>query len=972
MALGAGGLAGAEAAEVDIPQADAGLTRAVPAAALERAAIYMSVPLPQADLDALAQISEPGSAYDAPAEWLRAEGLFGLGRYVDAAEAYCEYIDANPASGQVAAARLRLAQCDMAAGKWAQALARLSTVGRSALSPAQGVAFAYSKGLCHLAAGNDAAAERDFSEVGTLSRGMNQPAVRHLAGAASYYLGVMKYNSGDYARGAAAMQQLDVTTEPGRRRDVFVAGAALAKGNNEIAASTARRALAVAGLNDSERAAAEHIAGEALWKLDRRDEALPFLQRHVQLAANPAPAALYILGVEEYRAGNNSRAAELLGVVAESDSELAPEASLVRGQALYKLGRREDAAVAFQNAASAATLDEDRQRQAYYNYAVTRFGGASVPFGSASATFEDFLQRYPSGPYTDRVRGFLARGYLAEEDYDRALERLEGMTQPGPEAVAAKRYVLYMLGNRALNNSDASRALNYLDRAAAIPGDRALGNEIQLARGRALLGKGQHEAAAGVLRSYVSSRDASNVPVANYYLGYALLGLQRYDAADAAFDAAGNSQRFSGQALADILNRRADIAYYNHNFGEAATLYGCALNADRASGDYAAFNRARMFGYARNYSAAIEALEAFGRDYPSSALMPDALLEKASAQVAGGRKDDAIATYDALIDRFSGTAQGRQAYIQKAMTLLESGRREEAVDAYKRVVARFPSSAEAEQASGLLRAILADQNRGAEYVAFINSVEGMQAVDRTEAAALEFGTARHKLTASNDTTAMVAFLAQYPDAQEAEEGMALLAQADYDADRTEQALARWQSLEPRASSAAMAMRARMGIMRAARDLGDTALAGATAATILGSSAAPGADLTEATYSRALYLASDSTRIPEAIELWQSVAGRTDELYGAKSAYAAAEALHEQGKQDQALEAARNLASSRSPHKYWIARAFILQADVLAAKNRKTEAREYLRALIENYPGSETDIRVMAQERLDALNNSQNQ
>lgn len=968
--LAFGSMARAQGDHAALLPADAGINGGTSASALERAGAYMAIPLPQADLDALAQISS-SACYGGSQQWLRAEGLFGMGRYDDAREAYEEFMDANPASALVAEACLRLAQCDMACGQWQQARDMLSRVAVRSLTPSGQVAYTYSEGLCQLAVGNEAEATQAFEAVGTLARGINHSSVRRLIGAASYYLGVIKYNSGDYARGAAGMQQLDATSEPGRRRDVFIAGAALANGNNEVAANTARRALAIQGLTDSERAAAEHIAGEALWKLGRRDEALPLLQRHVQLSSEPAPSALYILGVEEYRDGDSSRAVELLAPVTESGSELAGEASLVRGQALYKLGRRDDAAGAFQ-AAMTKLQDDDRRRQAYYNYAVTRFGGASVPFSSASTTFEDFLQRYPSGPYTDIVRGFLARGYLADEDYDRALERLDGITNPTPEALASKRHVLYLLGNRALNNGDYAGASAYLDRAAAISGDRALGQEIQLARGRALLGQGRYEAAANVLRSYADTRGVANIPEANYYLGYALLGLRRNGAADAAFAAAENSRRFAGAELADILNRRADIASAGQDFNAAAALYGRALNADRASGDYAAFHRARMFSYARNYNGAIEALEAFGRDYPASALMPDALLEKASAQVAAGRKADAVESYNALIERFSGTAQGRQAYIQKAMTLLESGRREEAIDAYKLVVSRFPSSAEAEQASGLLRAILADQNRGAEYVAFINSIDGVQLIDRTEAAELEFGTARHKLMAQADTTAMVAFLNAYPDAAQAEEGLALLAQADYDADRTEEALARWQALEPRASTAAMVMRARMGIMRAARDLGDNALAGATAATILGSSAAPGADLTEATFSRAQYLAADSVSMPEAIALWQSVAGRTDELYGAKSAYAAAEALYEQGQLDEALEAARALASSRSPHQYWIARAFILQADVLAAKGRNTEAREYLRALIENYPGSETDIRVMARERLDSLDNQDNQ
>lgn len=967
IALAAGAFC-ASAADLS-PDLGVGIIGPTPAAALSRAEAYMSIPLAQADLDAITAIASTTDCTQA--DWLEACGLFGMARFADAADAYARFIAVNPASPKVPAARMRIAECRMADGDYSGALALLGEVATEALSPLEQTECAYAEGICNLAAGRADRAGRRFDEVVAAGGPKAAPAMRRLASAAHYYNNVIKYNTGEYAPAGAGMQTVDASTEPGRRRDVFIAGAELAKGNNEVAAATARRALAVDGLNDSERAAAEGIAGEALWKAGRTSEAVPYLRRHAELAESPSPSALYLLGVDAYRSNDYAAAADYLGRAAESSSEVAPMASLMLGQAFYNLGRRDDAAVAFHSAAEADGLEPDLARQAFYNYAVTRFGGAGMPFRSASATFEDFLRRYPSGPYTDRVREYLARGYLADEDYTRALERLEAMTAPSAEALAAKRHVLYLLGNREINTGNPDAGASYLDRAAAIAGDRTLGAEIQLARARAMEMQGRHAGAASTLQSYLASRQGTNIPVANYFLGYALMGLERNAAADEAFSAALSSGRFRGKEKADILNRRADIAYYGRNFSDAASLYGQALEADRTSGDYAAFNRARMLAYGRDYNAALGAFADFRRSYPASALMPDALLETAAAQVAAGRNQDAVDTYNNLIADFPRTAQGRQAYIQKAMTLLESGNREEAIAAYKQVVRSFPSSREAEQAAGLLRAILADQNRGSEYVAFMNTVEGMQVTDRTEAAALEYGTARSRLQNAGDVSAMEAFLAQYPDSEEAEEGMALLAEADYAADRTEQALTRWQALEPRASSAAMAMRARMGILRSARDLGDTDLAGQTAAAILESSAAPGADLTEATFSRALYLSADSTTAPEALRLWQSVASRTDELYGAKSAFYAADALFEAGEADQALAAARDLASSRSPHQYWIARAFILQADILASQGKQADAREYLRALIQNYPGTETDIRVMAQERLDALQNPSN-
>lgn len=929
--------------------------------ALDRAEAYASISLPQASLNALAEMN-PLEIVNFPAseaatsEWLNAESLFGLARYTDAADAFRRFMSANPDSPLYLAATLRLAECLMGLGDFAGADGIYFDIDARGLSPEGRSRCAYGRGLCLLQRDQPARAKAYFAEV----EGRLKPLAR-------YYLGAIAYGEADYAAARAYFAETDPAAEPGRRRDVYLSMMDLIDGNYERALAGARRGLRLEGLNNSERAMLEHTAGEALWRRGLRGEALKHLRQHMQLAAEPAPAVCYLLGVDAYERGAHREAADLLSKASEAPGILGQSASLELGLALYAMGSRDAAVMAFERALGAEPSDPEARRQAYYNYAVAKFAGANVPFGSTTETFENFLAEYPDGPYSDRVREYLAQGYTADEDYDKALARLEAIRNPNDNVSRATRHLLYLMGVRELNAGNAGAAAEYFARAASMPGDRGLSAEIQLWQARALAASGDHRGAAEKYGAYLRDSGAPNRPEANYGLGYALFAQEKYPQADAAFAAAESSQHFTGKELADILNRRADIAYYDSQFAEAAVLYRRAYDANRANGDYAAFQSARMTGFQRRYAEELTQLEDFERRFPASSLMPDVLLEKAAAQISLGQTDAALASYDALTERYPLTSQGRSAYIQKAMALLEAGHRPEATEAYKEVIRRYPSSGEASQASGLLRAILAAQGRGDEYLAFMSSVDGAPAVERSQAASLLFGSARRALENNGDAAPMEAFLANYPDAPEAEEALALLAEADYRADRTEEALARWQTLAGRASTASMAVRARMGILRAARDLDNTELAGEAAQAILESSAATDAALNEATYSRALLLSQNPSQVGEAIELWKSIADDTDDLYGAKSAYAAAEALFAQGRRSEALAAAEALSSSRTPHKYWIAKAFILQSDILAAEGKRYEAREYLRALLENYPGDEPDIRIAAQERLDNLN-----
>ena len=150
-------------------------------------------------------------------------------------------------------------------------------------------------------------------------------------------------------------------------------------------------------------------------------------------------------------------------------------------------------------------------------------------------------------------------------------------------------------------------------------------------------------------------------------------------------------------------------------------------------------------------------------------------------------------------------------------------------------------------------------------------------------------------------------------------------------------------------------------MRTARGMGEHSIAEEAADAILASSASPSA-LAEARHTKAAALMA-SDRTEQAIALWQELAKNPSDLYGARAAYEAATALHETGKDMEALDTALKLTRSGSSQRYWVARAFILISDIYSSQGKTFEAREYLEALRDNYPGSETDIFMMIESRL---------
>ena len=333
-----------------------------------------------------------------------------------------------------------------------------------------------------------------------------------------------------------------------------------------------------------------------------------------------------------------------------------------------------------------------------------------------------------------------------------------------------------------------------------------------------------------------------------------------------------------------------------------------------------------------------------------------------------------------------------------AMTLLDMGRNDEAVEAYRAVIRLYPTSDEAAQAAALLKNIYTDAGNADQYLSFISSIDKAPALSAGEARELAYESAVKAYQKRGETAQLETFVKKYPaspdaplamgmlldnaagngqaaqaheiasaiidrypDSRAAERALAILAQNAYKNGDLPLALSLWQQLRQKASDAATATQARLGVMRTARDIGDIALAGDVADEIIASSAGAAAG-TEAKFTKASAL-QEAGDNDAAIAMWLEMSADTSDIFGAKSAYEAADALHETGKDKKALEVAQKFTRSGSPHRYWVARAFILISDIYAAQGKNFEAKEYLEALRDNYPGSETDIFMMIDSRL---------
>ena len=823
---------------------------------------------------------------------------------------------------------------------------------------------------------------------------------RRYGNAALFYQGYIAYCRQDYAQARQLMGSVDASREPGGAAAYYLCQMDFLDGKYADAATSARNLLK----NKALKAFApelKRILGESLYNTGKRNEALPYLREYISEERTPRPSACYILGNDEYESGKYMEAIETLQKAVGETDVIGQSAYLTLGQSYLKVGNTNAAMLAFEKA-SRMTFSPAVAETASYDYIAARLDGGRVPFGNSVEMLENFLTKYPDSKYADNIRESLIDGYLSDSDYENALRILNSVRNPSAKMLADKQTALLMLGVSAFRNSDPEKALEYFNEGEAISrGNAEVQRQCTLWAAGALYDLERYDEAAANYLTFLESAPASdpNRLSAYYNLGYTRLRQQRYEDAFKDFKRVADSNQADNRLKADALNRAGDALYCRHRFNEASTYYDKAYKTYPSAGDYALFQKAEMSGYDRNYRDRISTLNTMLERFPSSALVPEALMAKAESYSVLGENDKAAQIYRDVIDRFPTAQQGRQASLMLAMTLLNDGQRQEAINAYKKVATTYPTSQEARVALDDLRNIYASSGNLPDYVAFVNSIPEANKIDISDLESTAFAAAEEAYNDRQSTDLLSDYLVQYPAGAHVPDALLLLARDAADADRLEtaesyaariinqypdspckedallikaeaeadqgkgeMALESYRALAASASTPAMLYEARMGMLQTAIELDLPAEALEASRQLLASSAS-GIDRDQIEYYQAIAL-ERSGKNTEAWEIWGRLAADPSTLYGSKSAVALIESLTKAGELDRADRAANDFIDAGSPHNYWYARGFIAYSDLLRLQGKQFEADEYLKALRSNYPGNEPDIFEMIDTRLE--------
>jgi TolA-binding protein len=837
-------------------------------------------------------------------------------------------------------------------------------------------------------------------------------AVREYGGeysqASTYYIAYIDYATREYDDALQEFNLLRKNPEYREQANYYIAQIHYIKDNHDEVVKLTERLLRTYPDSDN-NTELYRIAGNSYYQLGNQGKAITMLKRYVSSTDAPSRSELYILGICEYNQGDYMNVVDALSQTVTEEDELSQNASLYLGQSYLQLNDRNNARMAFDQASS-MSFNRKTQETALYNYALLIHETSFTGFGESVKVFEKFLNEFPDSQYSDKVNDYLVEVYLTSKNYDAALESINKIRRPSAKILEAKQNILFQLGNQAFMDVDMKQAVVYFDQAIEMGTyDSEARADAYFWRGESYYRMEKYANAVSDFNSFLgmAKQNLSDSQSLVYYsLGYCYFKRREFGQSLVYFRRYVTLEKNQeAKSYADAYNRIGDCLFYDRRFAEAESNYSRAVTLQPSSADYAMYQRGFVLGLQRDYNGKIHMMERVVNEFPASQYADDALFERGRTYVLMEKYTDGASSFRALLEQYPQSSLAPKAGIQLGLLYYNDNRLELSVEAYKRVINEYPGSEEAKVAVQDLKSVYIDMNDISSYAAYVNSLGGNMHIEISEQDSLTYLAAERLFTKgdfdgaqrsllnylgsfsggafssnANYYLAKIAFdRKEYTDAKRLfalvlssgdtkfrEESLARKSEIEYLEKDYAAAIVTFRELQRVAESRENREAAKLGIMRCAQYTGNEPEALEAANELLkGTNLSPEIE-SEARYLRAksyLKLGENGKAVADLTVLSKDT--RTE--HGAEAKYQLAQSYYSGKDIARAEKELLDFIEKGTPHQYWLARGFILLADIYIDKGDDFQARQYLTSLKRNYSGSE-EIDRMIETRLEKLKN----
>ena len=748
--------------------------------------------------------------------------------------------------------------------------------------------------------------------------------------------------------------------------------------------------------------------GDAYFSKGNYKEALPYLEKYSAGAKASGREDKYELGYCYYKTGEIDKAIKLFLEIGAKNDLLSQNIWDILGDCYLQKGDKTRSRLAF-GEASVMNFDKKIKEESLYNFAKLTYETAYAPFGEAIAAFQEYIDLYPGSKRIQEVYDYLVGTFMQIKNYKAALAALDKIGNKDSRLEEAYQKVAFFRGLELFKNLEIEASVSMFDKSLKYEKyNMQIRARATYWHGEANYRLGHYDLAKDdyiLFMGLPGSTLLNEYNLVRYNLGYTFFNLKDYTNAlnnFRAFESGANNAR--PEVIADAKNRIADCYYIATNYSSAIDYYDKVIAYGNLDADYAMFQKGFSLGLINDTKGKINVLTALIQKFPSSTFVPDAIFERGRAYLVLEDFKNGEADFNTIISNYSGSSFVPRSIVQLGLLYYNIGENEKAISQYKKVIENYKSTPEARDAMTGLRNTYVDLNEVDAYFAYIKTLDGYGDVNLVQKDSLLYMSGENLfMTGKYDkaTDVLKSYLSEFPEGsfrqnaqyylaeclrsagkndealklyievsdepnnQFLEQSLIIASSMLYDKEDYTASLNYYEKLEKVSSSDANTLISLKGELKSAFQAGDAQKTIYAAGKIINLPNIPEELVREATFmsAKANYSLNN---FDDALREFRKVATEVTSVEGAESKYRVAELLNKKDKPAEAEKVITEFIDQKSPHQFWMARVFLLLADISIKKGDSLQARATLQSLKDYYKVDNDGILDEVKAKLNSL------
>ena len=904
------------------------------------------------------------------------------------------FLNRYPGSVHAADIRFRLALHYCETEQWESAKREFEAVSYKALNRADRERYDVRMGYIEFLAGEYDKALSYFDRV---------PAGGTASDHAIYYKAYIAYQRGDIDAAYDGFSKLKSSEIYSSLIPFYLVQLEFDRGNYKYVTDNCDALLEKS--SGKERTAVLRLAAEAWFRQEGYRRSLQYITAYAKsLEGAMSREDNYLLGYTSYRTADYAGAVEPLKAACNGTDNLAQNASYHLADCYIRLGDKRNAIHAFAMAADERYNNEIAE-DALFNYGKLIFETGSGMFNEPINILTRYITRYPDSSRTAEAKELLIAAYYNSRDYDMAYDAIRAFPNPDGSMRTALQKIAYYKGIEAFDAGDYDKARSSLEESLAVGVSPKYNALCAFWLGEIAYQSGDMEQAATQYNYYLkrAPRNAKEYKMALYNLGYVQIARNNISAAKSALDGFIWLYKSRDKYRADGYNRLGDVQFLQQNYTQAVKSYEGAIALGTEQRHYARYRRAISLGLLGKQSPKIESLQKIITDNEGE-YTDDAAYELGRTYVSAERYAEGAKVLEALVADHPTTPYITAAMLDLGLIYFNLGDAERSLSSYDRVISAAPQSQAAKDAMNSVREIYVSKGDVNSYFAYAERTGVECDLSAMTRDSLSYRAAEQIYLAGRTEQSISHFeeyIANNPKGYYIDDALFCLSDSYLKCDSLDRALERMKLLSDRPTNrytvpvleklaevteehkmyreSASAYRrlydvidqpqARVKVSKSYVDMtilnAEDELILAMAEDVETMTDIEEQSLRKARFGKAKALSRKGSG-DEAMEIYRALSGNKGDIVGAESAYIVISHHFDKGEHEQAEKLVYELADSKTPHSYYLGKAFILLGDIYAAKSDTFQARATYQSIVDGYTPVDDGVVDEAKERIQKL------